>query len=229
MKPTNDSNKLPIIEKSKNWVIINKPAGISVHNEAGDVRSLLKKQLHPGTFDDIYPVHRLDKETSGILVVATEGETAAALAEQFQNHKAEKFYYAVLRGAMPVSSEFQEWATPISDKAEGRKNPQGLLKDRVQAKTLYKVLKSNKFFSLVEFQLMTGRQHQIRKHAALAKHAIVGDTRYGDQKYNDRMAEIYGTDRMFLHAFRLRLAVNGGRPQTFETPVPPEFTRMLQD
>lgn len=229
MKPNNNAHKLPLIEKSKNWVVINKPAGISVHNEAGDVRSLLKKQLTPGTFSDIYPVHRLDKETSGILVVATEAETAASLAEQFQKHTAEKFYYAVLRGAMPVANEFQEWATPISDKAEGRKNPQGLLKDRVPAKTLYKVLKSNKYFSLVEFQLLTGRQHQIRKHAALAKHAIVGDTRYGDQKYNDRMAGIYGTNRMFLHAFRLRLSLDSGQAQTFETPIPPEFTRMLQD
>ncbi|KYG70063.1 RluA family pseudouridine synthase [Bdellovibrio bacteriovorus] len=223
MKPV---NKLPVIEKSKHWLIINKPTGISVHNEAGDVRSVLKKQLHPGTFHDIYPVHRLDKETSGLLVVATEQETAAALSEQFQTHKAEKMYYAVLRGSMDVSDEWQEWNFPISDKAEGRKNPQGLLKDRVEAKTLFKVLKSNKYFSLVELRLLTGRQHQIRKHAALAKHAIVGDTRYGDEAYNSKMAGIYKNDRMFLHAFRLSMPI-GGRIQTFETPLPPDFQKMF--
>lgn len=224
MKP---ASKLPVIEKSKNWLIINKPPGISVHNEAGDVRSILKKQLHPGTFHDIYPVHRLDKETSGILVVATEQEAAANLSEQFQNHKAEKMYYAVLRGGMDVSEEWQEWAIPISDKAEGRKNPQGLLKDRVEAKTLYRVLDSNKYFSLVELRLLTGRQHQIRKHAALAKHAIVGDARYGDPKYNDKIAQIYKTDRMYLHAFRLSLPI-GGRPQTFETPMPQDFRDLFK-
>lgn len=223
MKPV---QKLPVVEKSKNWLIINKPVGVSVHNEAGDVRSLLKKQLHPGTFHDIYPVHRLDKETSGLLVVATEQETAASLAEQFQTHKAEKMYYALLRGSMPVSDEWQEWSVPISDKAEGRKNPQGLLKDRVEAKSLYRVLQSNPYFSLVEVRLLTGRQHQIRKHAALAKHAIVGDSRYGDPKYNSKMAQMYGTDRMFLHAFRLSLPI-GGRVQTFETPLPPEFKKMF--
>ena len=220
-------NKLPVIEKSRHWLIVDKPVGISVHNEAGDVRSVLKKQLHPGTFHDIYPVHRLDKETSGLLLVATEQETAAHLAEQFQTHKADKTYYALLRGALPVSDEWHEWSFPISDKSEGRKNPQGLLKDRVEAKTLYRVLEANKYFSLVEVRLLTGRQHQIRKHAALAKHAIVGDNRYGDQKYNDKMAEIYGTDRMFLHAFRLSLPI-GGRIQTFETPLPTDFRRVLK-
>lgn len=219
--------KLPVVEKSKNWLVIDKPFGISVHNESGDVRSLLKNQLHKGTFHDIYPVHRLDKETSGLLLVATEQETAAALSEQFQTHKAEKNYVAVLRGSLPVSDEWITWDFPISDKAEGRKNPQGLLKDRVEAKSQVKVLESNKFFSLVEVRLLTGRQHQIRKHAALAKHAIVGDARYGDGKYNEKMAELYGTERMFLHAFRLTLDV-GGRKKTFETQIPRDFMNLVK-
>ncbi len=220
MKPV---AKLPVVEKSRNWLIINKPVGISVHNEAGDVRSILKKQLHPGTFHDIYPVHRLDKETSGLLVVATEQETAASLSEQFQTHKAEKTYHAILRGPMDVSEKWLEWAFPISDKAEDVKIHKVFSKDRMESKSLYKVIESNKFFSLVEVRLLTGRQHQIRKHAALSKHAIVGDTRYGDPKYNDKMAELYGTDRMFLHAFRLSLPI-GGRVQTFET----RFQRSLR-
>lgn len=219
--------KIPIVEKSKNWVVIDKPSGVSVHNEGLDVRVLLKKQLTPGTYHDIYPVHRLDKETSGLLVVALEQETAANLSEQFQTHKVEKTYFALLRGEMPVSTDWQEWATPISDKAEGRKNPQGLLKDRIEARTLYKVKESNKYFSLVEVRLLTGRQHQIRKHAALARHAIVGDTRYGDQKYNERMAHIYQTDRMFLHAARLTILMNGYK-HSFEAPLPLEFKEAMK-
>ncbi len=219
--------KLPIVEKSKNWIVIDKPHGISVHNETHDVRALLKNQLQKGTFDDIYPVHRLDKETSGLLVVATEAETAAALSDQFQDHSAEKTYVAVVRGQIETTEEWTTWDFPISDKAEGRKNPQGLLKDRLESKSLVKVLESNKFFSLIEVKILTGRQHQIRKHAALARHAIVGDTRYGDPKYNDKMAEVYGTDRMFLHAFRLTLTV-GGRKKTFETSIPKEFRAMVQ-
>lgn len=218
--------KLPVIEKSRHWLVIDKPHGLSVHNETHDVRSLLKQQLHKGTFHDIYPVHRLDKETSGLLMVATEQEVAAELSEQFQKQMADKTYVAVVRGEMKTTEEWTPWEFPISDKAEGRKNPQGLLKDRLESKSLVKVLDSNKFFSLIEVKLLTGRQHQIRKHAALARHAIVGDTRYGDPKYNDKMAQTYGNERMFLHAFRLTIDV-GGRKKTFETAIPKEFRDMI--
>lgn len=221
------ANPLPVIKKSKAWMVINKPSGVSVHNEANDVVNLLKKQLPPDSYTDIHPVHRLDKETSGLLLIALEKTTAAALAEQFQARQSEKFYFAVLRGPMTVCEEWQEWSFPITDKAEGRKNPQGLAKDRIEAKSLYRVKKSNKFFSLVEVKLLTGRQHQIRKHAAIAKHAIVGDSRYGDPKYNEKMAKIYDTDRMFLHAFRLSIVIDG-KTETFEAPLPEEFEKLLK-
>lgn len=216
------SQTLAIVFQGHDWLIINKPAGVSVHNDIGDVRTLLKKQLPPGSFEDIYPVHRLDKETSGLLLLATQAKTAAALAEQFQNHKTEKIYFAILRGTLPVADQWLEWSMPLSDKAEGRRNPQGMTRDRVEAKTRYRVVKSNKYFSLIEVELLTGRQHQIRKHAVLAKHQIVGDTRYGDAKYNARIAEMYKTNRMFLHAARLSLEIEG-KLHTFEAPLPPEF------
>ncbi|MGZ3768181.1 MAG: RluA family pseudouridine synthase [Bdellovibrio sp.] len=220
------ADTLPIIKQSKTWLIIDKPSGVSVHNEINDVVNLLKKQLPSGSYKNIHPVHRLDKETSGLLLVALEKEMAATLAEQFQSRQSEKFYYAVLRGSMDVSEDWQEWTFPITDKAEGRKNPQGLSKDRVEAKSLYRVKKSNKFFSLVEVKLLTGRQHQIRKHGAIANHAIVGDSRYGDPKYNKKMAAIYGTDRMFLHAFRLSIVIEG-KTETFEASLPQEFEKLL--
>ncbi|WP_374035313.1 RluA family pseudouridine synthase [Bdellovibrio bacteriovorus] len=219
--------QIPVIEKSKHWLVINKPSGVSVHNDPPDVRTLLKKQLTPGSYQDIHPAHRLDKETSGLLLVGLDAETAANLSGQFQEHKVEKTYYALLRGEMPVSPDWQEWNTPISDKAEGRKNPQGLLKDRVEARTLYKVLEANKYFSMVEVRLITGRQHQIRKHTALIRHAIVGDTRYGDPKYNERMANIYQTKRMFLHAARMTVMINGYK-HSFEAPLPPEFKEAMK-
>lgn len=213
---------LPVIFQGHDWLIINKPAGVSVHNDIGDVRTLLKKQLPEGSFEDIYPIHRLDKETSGLLLLATNSKMAATLAEQFQNHKTEKIYFAVLRGALPVSDQWLEWATPLSDKAEGRRNPQGMARDRIEAKTRYRVVKANKYFSLIEVQLLTGRQHQIRKHAVLAKHQIIGDTRYGDPKYNTRIAEMYKTNRMYLHAAKLSLEI-GGKLHTFEAPLPLDF------
>ena len=215
---------LPIIAQSKNYIVINKPAGVSVHNDPADVIHLLKKQLPSGSYQDIYPVHRLDKETSGLLVVALNEKSAASLAAQFQSGETTKIYSAVLRGAITDLTLHWKWA--ISDKAEGRKNPQGMSKDRVNAETLVTVEKTNKFFSLVRVKILTGRQHQIRKHAAMARHAILGDDRYSDPKYNSKMAELYKTDRMFLHAQKLTIKIDN-ESHTFEAPLPSEFLSIL--
>ncbi|MFM6927048.1 MAG: hypothetical protein ACKOX6_01215, partial [Bdellovibrio sp.] len=95
-----------------------------------------------------------------------------------------------------------------------------------ESRTEYRVIEASKFFSLIEDNLLTGRQHQIRKHSAMAKHSIIGDARYGDPKYNSRMAEMYGTDRMFLHAARLKISIDG-KEQVFEAALPPEFKKLL--
>nr|BFD59048.1 hypothetical protein CKG001_11550 [Bdellovibrio sp. CKG001] len=216
---------LPILAQSPKWIAIDKPAGVSVHNEANDVLHLLHRQLGV-PLDKLHLVHRLDKETSGVLLVAKDATTAGKMAEQFQNHLTEKTYYAVLRGSLPFSSDWLEWNQPLSDKAEGRKNPQGMSKDRVPAQTRYRITQANMYFSLAEVRLLTGRQHQIRKHSALAKHAILGDSRYGDPKYNERMAGIYQTSRMFLHAAKLVITFEGAT-LTFEAPLPEEFLRLV--
>lgn len=218
---------LPIIAHGPSWLVINKPSGVSVHNDPQDVVQLLRKQLKAGTFEDIHPVHRLDKETSGLLLIALNAKAAKDLAEKFQARDCKKIYFALLRGSIPPSELWQSWNQPISDKAEGRKNPQGLAKDRVEAHTDFHVVKSSKYFSLIEVKLMTGRQHQIRKHSALAKHSIVGDARYGDPKYNERMADLYGTERMFLHAARLKISIDG-QEHVFEAPLPEDFEKLLK-
>lgn len=218
---------LPIIAQGPSWLVINKPSGVSVHNDPQDVVQLLRKQLKAGTFEDIHPVHRLDKETSGLLLIALNAKTAKDLAEKFQARDCEKIYFALLRGSISDSEIWQSWNQPISDKAEGRKNPQGLAKDRVEARTDFHVVKSSQYFSLIEVKLMTGRQHQIRKHSALAKHSIIGDARYGDPKYNERIAGLYGTERMFLHAARLRISIDG-KEHVFEAPLPEDFEKLLK-
>ena len=217
---------LDIVAQGSSWLIVNKPSGVSVHNDPQDVCQILKKQLKPGSFSDIHPVHRLDKETSGLLLIALNAKTAKDFAEQFQARTCQKTYFALLRGAMPLSETWQQWNQPLSDKAEGRKNPQGMAKDRQEAHTEYRVVEASKYFSLIEVNLLTGRQHQIRKHSAMAKHSIIGDARYGDPKYNSRMAEMYGTDRMFLHAARLKISIDG-KEQIFEAALPPEYKKLL--
>ncbi len=178
-------SKVSLIYQNQDIVVINKFEGISVHNveDPSNLIQILKIQLK---LKSLYPIHRLDKETSGIQIFALNESAAKFFSDEFQKRTIEKKYIGILRGTLPVTDGV--WSNPLTDKAEGRKNPQGLSKERVSCETQFKVIEQSKYFSLCEFNLITGRQHQIRKHAALAKHALVGDQRYGDKSYNKKIA-----------------------------------------
>lgn len=218
---------IEILTEGTDWLAVHKPAGISVHNDPQDILNILKKQLPAAKYQNMHLAHRLDKETSGVLLLALNPVRAKELAGIFERRDCVKIYHAVLRGSLLPSETWQTWSWPISDKAEGRQNPQGVSKDRVAAQTKYRVVKASKFLTLIEVELLTGRQHQIRKHAAIAKHAIVGDNRYNDSKYNQRMAGIYGTDRMFLHASSLSFTLDNKKVELL-APLPLEFEKVLE-
>lgn len=214
--------EIEILFESREVFVVNKPVGISIHNGESaefdsDLISLLCSQLGVSS---LFPVHRLDKETSGLQILAANSEAASVWAQEFQNDRVGKFYEGITRGALkePEGS----WRNPITDKAEGRANPAGQTANRVASETRFKVLRSSKYFSRCRFQLMTGRQHQIRKHCAIQKHALVGDSRYGEQSYNRRMIDLYRTDRMFLHSTSIEI-----RGHTFESPAPSEFDKLV--
>lgn len=212
--------RLVPIFQSRDLLVIDKPPGLSVHNAGPgevDVITLACDQLR---LSQVHPVHRLDKETSGVQILALHESAAREWAERFQTHEVKKIYRAVLRGSLVKASGV--WNKPLTDKAEGRMNPQGAANQRVACETHYQVLKQNRYFSLVELDLRTGRQHQIRKHSALDRHAIVGDTRYGDKAYNSKIAKLYETDRLFLHCHRLSF-----ENEVWESPLPAEFTKLM--
>ncbi len=212
--------QIPILLENQNFVAVNKPAGLSVHNEDahGNLLSLLETQLK---ISKLFPVHRLDKETSGVQVLALNEIAAQKLSQQFQEREVLKIYRGILRGKL--STLVGVWKLPLTDKAEGRKNPQGIAQNRIPCETRYRVLQASNYFSDCEFQLITGRQHQIRKHAAISGNSLVGDPRYGDPKYNQKMAEIYKTDRMFLHCYQIEVLSN-----QILAPIPTEFTSVLE-
>ncbi|MBL7546184.1 MAG: RNA pseudouridine synthase [Bdellovibrionaceae bacterium] len=197
----------------KDFTIVSKPEGLSCHN---DNESLLQKYGK-----DWHLVNRIDRETSGLVVLTRN----SILQHDIQNALAQgkKTYFAVLRGNMPQNPDlWHEWTYPISDKGEGRELPQGLVQDQKQSKTRYRVLQSNPYFSAVECLLITGRQHQIRKHSRLGDRPIVGDTRYGNPKDNQRIAKMYGFQRMALHAWKTEFTWSGDKifvedsvPKTF--------------
>jgi 23S rRNA-/tRNA-specific pseudouridylate synthase len=217
------SSNLEILLETSDFLIINKPAGLSVHNE-GPTQSSVLEILGP----KLHLAHRLDKETSGILMLAKSSAVAATLMTTLGSEASQKSYRAILRGNVQKSQKVipLKWTWPISDKAEGRQLPQGKSGYRVAAETQVEVVSTNQYFSDIKATILTGRQHQIRKHAAIAKHPIVGDPRYNERAYNLKIFSLYHFERMLLHAEQLKFIYNG-RSYSLLAPLPEEFRRLF--
>lgn len=185
---------IQILAENNFFYVINKPVGFSVHNESPSVAEYLKTVKKAEHF-----VNRLDLETSGLMVIAQKPEYHEPLSQAL--NQGTKTYRALLRGAL--KNETETWTKPLTDVAEGRKNPEGLTKNRIPCSTEITVIQKNKFLTEVDAIIRTGRQHQIRKHAALARHPVVGDKRYNESAYNEKIFAMYNVKRMFLHARKL--------------------------
>ena len=210
------SKKIPFLGVGKGWLVVEKPAGISVHNEPGkDLCSLVSSFLRTNQEAakiisvapdyGIHPVHRLDQDTSGLVLLAVDPETFHGLSRQFEMHQVKKSYTAILHGKLEKTDENQEWGQwqwALAKTAGGRRNPQGS-GDRQVSTTRYRILEYSEHYTLVEIELMTGRKHQIRRHARLAGHPVVGDLRYGSARAAKYLHENHKFDRLALHAYAL--------------------------
>lgn len=202
---------IQILEENPDFLVIMKPHGLSVHNQSPSVMEQLQGLKKP-----IHFVNRLDQETSGLMLVAQRPELHQKLVESLENGR--KFYRALLRSPWKDKPTQTTWSRPISDKAEGFRNPQGKAADRKTAQTDVTVIRSNKYFTEVYVELLSGRQHQIRKHSLLSGHPIVGDKRYNEEKYNKNIEKFYNSTRMQLHAEKLEFQF-GGKSFTYESPM----------
>ena len=191
---------MEFLHKQNEFFVVHKPAGISVHNEPNnDVISLLSTHFS----SSVYAIHRLDRMTSGVLLCTTRSDMVSVLQKAFRTST--KKYQAVVRGV--VRFKKGEWNEAITDTSEGRRNPRGKSQYRKKAKTSYEVMFSNQYLSMLSLTLHTGRQHQIRKHCVLAGHEILGDTRYGETRYQKKMKERYGFEGLLLHAHTLQFSL----------------------
>lgn len=208
-----------VLAEGDGWLVANKPAGISVHDGESSLIAALDAAGHP----NMHPCHRLDAETSGVMLLSTREkarEASESLAE------ATKVYRGVVKGQL--RKKRGRWTQSLSPKAEGRRNPRGIAASRVDAITEYATVADNGHLSLVDFTLMTGRTHQIRKHAACQGHPLVGDTRYGDPKHAKQMWKRYeGFGSMALHAALLTLRIDS-ELRTFEAPPPESWEPLLR-
>jgi RluA family pseudouridine synthase len=221
------SSPLPVLAAGKGWLAVDKPSGMSVHNDPGtDVVSLLtgflRSNLQKSGFVDCEPdygfhaVHRLDRETSGVVLLACRRDVFRYFSAQFAARKVAKVYAAIVHGRIETTEEQKTggiWSRPLSAEAGGRTNPGGAA-PRLESLTRFRVLASSLRYTLLECEPLTGRKHQIRRHAKLAGHPVVGDNRYGSRRAAEFLKNQKGFDRMGLHAVSLTI-----RPPGEESPV----------
>ena len=225
---------LQIYFEDRDLAVIEKPAGLVVHPGSGTGTTVVHglmfhfQQLsdaggtsRPGI------VHRLDKKTSGLLVVAKNNVAHARLSQDFQDRKIQKTYLALVHGKLSRETGTIELAvgrhpTMRTKMAAGK--PRGR-----SALTEYRVVEQFRGFSLLEVQIKTGRTHQIRVHFSATGHPVVGDDVYGERSYRE-FAKKYGDlDRYFLHAAALGFNhPTTGAPLKFHSPLPSELQKLLE-
>ena len=209
--------QIEILQDYKTWLVVNKPAGLSVHNNEDETNliKLLERYGHTG----FSAINRLDKETSGIMVLSSDTEVSKKLQASLSDPSTLKSYLAVVKGTFSQEKQKGSWNQDLSNKAEGRKNPLGMKKDRVKCLTHYKVINANKYLTLLKLTIETGRQHQIRKHCISQKHQVIGDQRYGDQKFNTLIKKKYSFNNMALHSCVLNFKFEN-KNYSFSAPPP---------
>ena len=208
-------SELPIVYIDDNVVVINKPIGVLSHskgalNDEFTVADFFKRYC-TYNIDTNRPgiIHRLDRDTSGIMIGARNLETATLLQKQFADRKTKKTYVAILNGAPKLSKANID--LPIN------RNPSKPSTFQVDsngksALTRYEIIDANDKYSLVKLQPRTGRTHQLRVHMKYIDTPILGDKVYGK-----------AADRLFLHAYSLEITIPNGNRQTFIAPIPEEF------
>lgn len=216
---------LEVIYEDEDLAVINKPAGLVVHPAPGNYRHTLANALLSRfkTLSDINPhrpgiVHRLDKDTSGLLIIAKNNSAHLNLAEQFARHSIERKYIALVKGKVEFDEDIIE--VPIGRHPYKRKNMSvGFGKNTKYAKTYYRTIKRQNNFSMLQLRPFTGRTHQLRVHLAFLGHPILGDAKYGK---NNEFA------RLALHAQYIGFAHPAtGKFMEFECSLPQEFTQLL--
>ncbi|MFC1633008.1 RluA family pseudouridine synthase [Patescibacteria group bacterium] len=232
-----DSVEFEIVFQNKDLAIIDKPAGLVVHpsdkNEKKtlahgllaripEVKAIGEDPYRPGI------VHRLDKDTSGLLVVAKNPEAYLFLKKQFQDRQVRKIYWALVHGKLKEDDQIIDLPIARSKRDPRRRSvPRSpeLLSHARQASTKLRVLKRFEKYTLVEAEPITGRTHQIRVHLHALHHPIVGDQLYGGKQKNENL----GLKRQFLHAKNITLMMPGEKNlRTFKSDLPQDLRKALQ-
>jgi len=216
--PSNEiikSNEDLIIDDNENFIVLNKNAGISVQGGTKSKKNLIdifaKSKIFQGTKP--FSVHRLDKDTSGVFIMAKNRETAQLLTSLFRLRKVHKTYLAICNGELEKNSG--EWIDQLIRYDNGKKIVE-------KAKTIFKVVDKNSNSSLVEMKPITGRKHQLRKQLFNIGHSI-----YGDKKYRSSISTKGINKELMLHSYQIKFMINN-KKYTYKALLPDYFKNLLK-
>ncbi len=216
--PSNEvikSNEDLIIDDNQNFIVLNKSAGISVQGGTKSKKNLVdifaKSKIFQGTKP--FSVHRLDKDTSGVFIIAKNRETAQLLTSLFRLRKVHKTYLAICNGEVEKNSG--EWIDELIRYDNGKKIVE-------KAKTIFKVIDKNSNSSLVEMKPITGRKHQLRKQLFNIGHSI-----YGDKKYRSSTSTKGINKELMLHSYQIKFMINN-KKYTYKALLPNYFKNLLK-
>lgn len=247
---------LDILYQDNHCIAVNKPAGMLVHRSFLDphAHEFVMQTLRNQIGQHVFPVHRLDRPTSGVLLFGLNSNAAKVLSQQFENHSVQKTYLAVVRGYLHIEGEKSgQIAYPlkvildkIGDKhsianlEKGLENPEDTLVEYQSAITHWQTLATTEQpfsarpryptsrYSLVKLTPTTGRKHQLRRHMKHVFHPIIGDTSYGDHHQNRAIRQHLGIHRLMLHAYKLQfISLETGIPIEIIAPVDSDWIKML--
>lgn len=227
------AREFPVVYEDEFLIAVDKPAGVAVHGGSGVSSGVIEqlRQARPAAkFLEL--VHRLDKETSGLLLIAKKRSALVALQDQLRSRETGKSYAALVTGVWPANKKVIDVPLHKFLTGEGERRVKAVDADHDAAKrsiTLVKVAQRYAGFCLLDVTIKTGRTHQIRVHLAHEGHPIVGDAKYGDFAANKGVARGPAKfERMFLHAQRLRFThPASGETIELEAPLPAECQAFL--
>ena len=228
------AHELDLVVQTEDYVIVNKPSGLASQPGSGTRpgESLVEYLWEWGRNEglDFKPTiaHRLDQETSGLIIAALHGDTLRDFTRMIREHVVDKFYFALVKGNLKKDRGTISESLLRTDSAKGSKMLVGQDDENAQkAITHYRVKQHYEGYDLVKIKLETGRMHQIRAHFASIGHPLLGDTRYGDFALNREVKKQFGLNRLFLHSCRLEFDWQGEH-KVFDCPLPKELRDVIK-
>jgi 23S rRNA pseudouridine955/2504/2580 synthase len=215
-----------ILYENDHILVIDKPAGLAVHAGSGVDYGVIDAMRLLRPADDIELVHRLDRDTSGCLLLARHRQALLAMQVVLQDRSMGKKYNAVVKGCWPRELTEIRYALEKIHLSNGERRMR-VDSGGKQALSRVRLLRSGALFSLIQVELVTGRTHQIRVHCQAEGHEIAGDAKYGDTEFNRAMRK-RGIRRLMLHASSLELPQGKYTPEiVINAPLPAEFEQLF--